>query len=291
MKICTIGTRSSELAKAQALPIHDHLVRLGYQIKWKLFTTSGDMWQHGPLNPSRGDNFFTKEIDEALISKEIDIAVHSLKDVAVSRPRELIFACIPKRLDPSDWLIHRVPFDKIIKIATSSNRRERFLRSLWPHMQFTWIRGNIQTRIEKLKVGKTNDEAFEGTVLAAAGLLRLNINFEGLGVTPIPFESCLPAPGQGAIVAEIRKQDDQLGTDLSMMSDSLTHECVTIERLLLKRLGGGCQMPLGVLVEKNAHNIFSCRSMFAYDDRVVRSAVTGTNIDEIITKTFDELRA
>jgi len=290
VKTCVIGTRSSELAKIQALPIHDHLVQLGYKVSWKLFTTSGDMWQQGPLNPSRGNDFFTKEIDEALITKEVDVSIHSLKDLSVSRPQGLVFACIPTRFDPSDWLIHTQPLERIKQIATSSVRREKLLHAAWPDVEFTWIRGNVSTRIEKLKSGFTRDQPIQGTVLAAAGLKRLNIDLKGLYITPIPLEDCLPAPGQGAIVAEIRQEDHELKDDLALLSDPLTSECVSAERMLLKKLGGGCQMPLGALVEKIDHDTYLFRSMYAHENCIIKTRTIGKNLDEIIDKTLDELQ-
>lgn len=289
MKTCIIGTRSSELAKIQATPIHDQLAKLGYKVSWKLFTTSGDIWQQGPLDPSRGNDFFSKEIDRALITREIDVAVHSLKDLSVSRPDGLIFACIPTRFDPADWLIHTHPLEKITKIATSSVRREKMLQAAWPKIEFTWIRGNITTRVASIKNGSVRSQLIQGTVLAAAGLKRLNIDLNGLYVTPISFDDCLPAPGQGAIVAEIRVEDQDLKASLEPLSHSLTTECVNAERMLLKKLGGGCQMPLGVLVEKINHDLFSFRSMYAHERRIVKTRYTGKNLDELLDKTANEL--
>ncbi|MFM8233970.1 MAG: hydroxymethylbilane synthase [Holophagaceae bacterium] len=289
MKSCIIGTRSSELAKIQAMPIHDHLVQQGYSISWKLFTTSGDVWQLGPLNPSRGNDFFTKEIDQALIQGEIDVAVHSLKDLSVARPESLVFACIPPRFDPADWLIHTQPLDKIITIGTSSVRREKMLQAAWPNVEFTWIRGNISTRIEKLKIGHLRDQPLQGIVLAAAGIKRMNIDLKDLFVTPISYEDCLPAPGQGAIVAEIRRDDIGLRDDLSTLSHQTTYECVTGERKLLRELGGGCQMPLGALLEKRDQDTFYFRSMYAQESCIKKTLVTGKNLDEIINKTVQQL--
>jgi hydroxymethylbilane synthase len=246
MKI-VLGTRGSLLAVQQSESMVAHLRDAGHEVAWKRFTTHGDQWLAGPLGKEEGAGFFTKELEDALLCKEVDLLIHSFKDVALDRPEGVITACVPPREDASDWLVMRPDASDNPVIGTSSERRLRFLSRALPKASFTWIRGNVPTRLQKVKDGELRGEPLHGTVLAAAGLRRLGLDLTGLTVRPFTAQELLPAPAQGALLAECRAGDTGILEALKDFHDPLTLKCVTLERAVLRGIGGGCQQPLGAL--------------------------------------------
>lgn len=201
-----------------------------------IIKTQGDRVQDQSLSKVEGKGFFTKELEDALLSKEIDLAVHSLKDLPVDPPNGLIVAAIPKRVDAHDILIGSGK-----RIGTSSLRRQAQLRAMDRELQILDLRGNIDTRLRKLKEGK-----YDAIVIAMAGLLRLNSPDLNPGnITTLPFKDMLPAPGQGALGIEIRSDDKFLFGIVSKLNDPITVFEVTAERSFLRALGGGCSVPVG----------------------------------------------
>ncbi|HWQ08939.1 MAG TPA: hydroxymethylbilane synthase, partial [Holophaga sp.] len=249
MKI-VVGTRKSALALQQAEPIVAYLRQAGHEVTCVGFTTRGDAWQAGPLDKRSGTGFFTRELEEALASGGVDLLVHSFKDVALERPEGFVTACVPPREDPADWLVLRPGAPLHPVIATSSERRLRFLRHAFPESPFTWIRGNVPTRLQRLREGELRGEPFHATVLAAAGVRRLGLDLSDLEVRPLPFDILLPAPGQGTVLAETRADRQDVVEALQGFHHPLTVRCVGLERAVLAGIGGGCQQPLGVFAEE-----------------------------------------
>jgi hydroxymethylbilane synthase len=244
-----VGTRGSELAVRQAEPLVLHLQAAGHAVEWRRFTTHGDRWLAGPLDKAVGTGFFTRELEEALSSRTVDLLIHSYKDVALERPDGFVVACVPIREDPSDWLVSRRAAPDPARIATSSERRLRFLRRAFPECEFTWIRGNVPTRVQRVREGLLRDEPIHATVLAAAGLLRLGLDLSDLDVRPLAFEQLLPAPAQGALLAETLADRQDIIAALADMHHPPTARCVQLERAVLAGIGGGCQQPLGAFAE------------------------------------------
>lgn len=290
MNRCIVGTRGSALAVAQAEAMVEFLRGEGLQVEWRRFTTSGDKWLAGPLDEKRGTGFFTRELEDALVAGEVDLLIHSLKDVALARPAGIVTACIPEREDPSDWLVARRDWPEKPVLATSSVRRARMLREAFPGAEFTWIRGNVPTRVQRVREGELRGEALHGTFLAAAGLRRLALDLEGLDVRPLTPEELLPAPGQGALLAETRADRPDLVAALAPLHHAATAACVTLERGVLAGLGGGCQQPLGTLAVQEGPDRFHLRAAFATEDRILRAEARG-NAETVLAQVHAALVA
>jgi len=275
LKQVIVATRGSELAKAQAAPLVDHLRTKGYEISWRLFTTSGDQWLEGPLDKAGGTGFFTKELEAALLAKEADLLIHSLKDVALDRPEGIVTACIPEREDPSDWLLLRQDAPTNPVIGTSAVRRERLLQAAMPEASFTWLRGNVPTRVQRVREGVLRDAPLHGAVLAGAGLRRLGLDLSGLRFRPLRFEQLLPAPGQGALLAETREDRTDLLEAFADLNDALTVKAIWLERRVLRGLGGGCQQPLGAHAEPLEGGGFRLRAAYAGEGCIRRALAEG----------------
>jgi hydroxymethylbilane synthase len=281
MKTVILGTRGSKLATAQAEFMVAHLKAKGFAVEWKLFTTSGDRWLEGPLDQRGGTGFFTKELEDALVGGGVDLLIHSLKDVAIDRPAGIVTACIPAREDAADWLVTRQDLPAAPRIGTSSVRRERMLRAAHPDWDFTWIRGNVPTRVQRVREGLLRDEPLHGTLLAASGLKRLELDLSDLAVRALTPEELLPAPGQGALLAETRPDRADIIAAFADLHCADTARCVTLERGVLKGLGGGCQMPLGALATVEADGNAHLRAVHAADDGIRRAEATGTDDDAL----------
>lgn len=241
----TIGTRGSKLALWQAEHVRRLLVNAFADlcIDFSIIKTTGDQLQSNPLsNISKG--LFTKEIEIALLNQKIDLAVHSVKDLPTDLPKGLKICCIPAREDPRDALISKsglglnnLPIGA--KIGTSSLRRKSQLFYLRSDLDVTALRGNIDTRMRKLK-----ETDLDAIVLAAAGVKRL---FGADLVTQFfEVDEIVPAVGQGALGIEIRENDDQTNTLLKEIRCQRSEVEVGVERVVLRELGGGCQVPIGV---------------------------------------------
>ena len=248
MKI-VLGTRGSQLAVQQSEALVAYLEAAGHSLEWKRFTTHGDKWLAGPLGKETGTGFFTRELEESLLAREVDMLIHSFKDVSLERPEGIITACVPEREDPADLLLMRPGAPEHPVIGTSSERRLRFLEKALPEASFTWIRGNVPTRVQRVKDGELRGEPLHGTILAAAGVRRLGLDLGGLEVRPFAARELLPAPAQGALLVEARQGDQALIDALAGFHHPRTLHLVTLERAVLAGIGGGCQQPLGALAE------------------------------------------
>jgi hydroxymethylbilane synthase len=250
MPLLRLGTRRSDLAQAQAEWVIRQLLSAfpDLQIEKVLITTTGDRQASEgfasrlPEVPGGLKALFTKEIEEALLDRCIDLAVHSLKDLAVDLPAGLCIAAIPRREDPHDaWISKRGMRFKDLpahaRIGTSSVRRQAQLRHLQPQWEIVPLRGNIDTRLRKLQEGD-----WDGIVLAVAGLRRLGREKEATEI--LPEDVMLPAIGQGCLALEARKEDRQVRQWVQFLDDSDSHHAALAERALLKALGGSCQTPI-----------------------------------------------
>lgn len=289
MKPVVVGTRGSKLATAQAEFLIEHLKAKGFEVAWKLFTTSGDRWLEGPLDQRGGTGFFTKELEDALVQGGVDVLIHSLKDVAIERPEGIVTACIPEREDPSDWMVMRKDFPAEAVVGTSSVRRERMLRAAHPDWRFTWIRGNVPTRVQRVREGLLRDAPLHATLLAASGLKRLGLDLSDLDVRPLAPEELLPAPGQGALLAETRPDRADVIEAFADLHCEATARCVALERGVLKGLGGGCQMPLGALATVDATGGVRLRAVHAADDGIHRAEAEAAEDAEALRQVLSGL--
>lgn len=255
MKII-IGSRGSDLALWQAHYVEGQLKELGHEVEIKIIETQGDKIQHLSFDKMEGKGFFTKEIESALLSKEIDLAVHSHKDLETTPPEGLTIAAVSYRENPTDTLLIRQEAYDEIKIldlkddpivGTSSARRQTQLRRLRSDVQLKDLRGNVPTRIKKLRDGQ-----YDAIVLATAGIKRLELDLSDLRVLEIAPTSFVPAPAQGVLGLQIREDDSELKEVLSQLNDNEVKEVIDVERSILKMMEGGCQLPLGVYCIKEA---------------------------------------
>jgi len=247
-----IGTRGSPLALWQARTVAALLNQHGRPTDIVVIKTSGDRIQDRPLSESGGKGLFVKEIEDALLAGDIDVAVHSAKDMSVTLPKGLGVAAVLPREDSRDALVLRghtpgldlreaiAQLGASPSIGTGSVRRSAQLSRAAPAARFTPIRGNVDTRLRKLDAGD-----YDALVLAVAGLKRLG---HGPRVSvAIPHDDCIPAPGQGIVAIETRLDDRDCRTVLAAIDDAASAACFEAERAVVSTLGGGCQLPLGAI--------------------------------------------
>jgi hydroxymethylbilane synthase len=239
-----IGTRGSQLALYQANWVKERLREVHPNLKVNLvkIKTTGDKIQDAPLARIGGKGLFVKEIEEALMQKRIDLAVHSIKDVPTEFPKGLHLSVITKREDPRDILISKdgrtlKELPQRAKIGTSSLRRQAQLLHFRTDFELIPLRGNLDTRLKKLKTMK-----LDGIVLALAGIKRLGLEEKISQI--IPLEISLPAIGQGALGIETRMNDQEVEDLIRFINDQDSSIAVSAERAFLKKLGGGCQVPI-----------------------------------------------
>ena len=251
-----IGTRGSELALWQANFTKNELEKHGFTAELKIIKTKGDATQQWNLSFDKieGKGFFTKELEDALLANEIDLAVHSCKDLPTESPNGLTIAAYSKRANPFDILLIKkesVDEKKIVKlkenaiVGTSSARRKAQLLALRPDIDILDLRGNVPTRVQKL-----NENNYDAIVLASAGLERLNINLNEFEKVELSAPLFIPAPAQGVLAFQIRESDDEMKNICSLLNDKDSSAISFIERKILHDFEGGCQMPLGVYTEK-----------------------------------------
>lgn len=249
MKI-VVGTRGSKLALVQTNWVVEALKKVnpGIEFEVKVIKTKGDLVTHLPLHKIGDKGLFTKEIEQQLLNKEIDLAVHSMKDMPSVLPDGLKFASVPRREDPRDVLVLKDGYNTIkdlpmgAKIGTGSKRRTYQLLKYRPDLEIVPIRGNIDTRIRKIE-----DENLDGVVLAAAGLLRADL--ENRISYYLPTNIMVPAPAQGALALEIRENDSYMEEIISHIKDEATEIQVSAERGFLTGVNGSCHVPMGAYCE------------------------------------------
>jgi hydroxymethylbilane synthase len=247
MTVLRLGTRASTLAMTQSGLVADRIQEIaGIEVELVTISTQGDL-ASGPLSAMGGQGVFVIALREALVRGEVDLAVHSLKDLPTTSDPRLALAAIPPREDPRDVLVARdgltlAELPQGARVGTGSPRREAQLNALGLGVEVVPIRGNVDTRIAKVASGE-----YDGVLLARAGLLRLGRADEATEVID-PLQM-LPAPGQGALACECRVDDDATIRLLSRLDDSDTRAAVTAERSFLATLEAGCSAPVGALAE------------------------------------------
>ena len=279
-RVC-IGTRGSKLALWQAEWVKSEIQHLHPEIEISFIKikTTGDMILDVPLAKIGGKGLFVKEIEEAILRHKVDMAVHSMKDVPTELPEGLHLAAICRREDPRDALITKVQSSKFkvqsfkdlphgATVGTSSLRRLCQLRNIRPDLKIVQLRGNLDTRIRKLDEGQ-----FDAIIVAVAGVKRLGLAYR---ITEIlEPEICLPAIGQGAIGIECRVNDKVINTILGALNHQETSISVRAERALLRKLGGGCQVPIAAYARIE-------------DGRVIMDGLVGSITGERVIKSHAE---
>lgn len=255
LRTIRVGTRGSKLALAQTNWVISQIKKEypDLQIETRIIKTKGDKITDVPLAKVGGKGLFVKEIEEALLREEIDLAVHSLKDVPTELPEGLEIAIIPKRESPFDVLISKEnqsleTLSPQSRLGTSSLRRSAQIKAFRKDIEIKNLRGNLDTRLRKLEEG-----LYDAIVVAEAGLVRL-------GLKDIPRKRLdpkivLPAIGQGALAIEVRKRDEDLKERLSFLHHEETALCVEAERAFLAALGGGCQVPLAAMAHLEGEDL------------------------------------
>ncbi|WP_368996474.1 hydroxymethylbilane synthase [Caldifermentibacillus hisashii] len=255
MRKIIVGSRRSKLAMTQTNWVIDQLKKIGapFTFELKEIVTKGDEILNVTLSKVGGKGLFVKEIEQAMLKKEIDIAVHSMKDMPAVLPDGLVIGTIPEREDPRDVLISKenrslrdLPAGAIV--GTSSLRRKAQILNIRPDLEIKWIRGNIDTRLKKLET-----EEYDAIILAAAGLSRMGWKAEVVSEYLEPSD-CIPAVGQGALAIECRKDDEEILQWLAKLNCPKTNRAVQAERAFMNKIGGSCQVPVGGYAVINAED-------------------------------------
>jgi hydroxymethylbilane synthase len=252
--VSRLGSRGSALALAQARLVAEQLTLQGITVTVQIISTVGDRVTDRIILPADGKGVFVSEIEQALLDGTIDLAVHSMKDMPAEMPAELILAAVPVREDPRDVLIigNGSPTLAALpggaNIGTSSPRRRAQLLAFRPDLRISEMRGNIDTRLRKLEQGE-----YDAICLAAAGMHRLGLRAR---ITEyLEYTTMLPAVGQGALAVQTRRADKRLCEALTNIHDERSARAVRAERAVLATLGGGCNIPLGVIARVEGNDI------------------------------------
>jgi hydroxymethylbilane synthase len=271
----TIGSRGSQLALWQTRWVAGRLADFGVETRIEIIKTTGDKITDVALSKVGGKGLFTKELEDALLERRIDVAVHSLKDMPTELPEGLHLAAVPEREDPRDAIVGRKLADLPdgARAGTSSLRRAAQLKALRPDLDVESIRGNLDTRLRKLDEGQ-----YDAIVLAAAGLRRLGWQ-DRIAELLEPDRMC-PAVGQGALAIEARAETGEIAAALGRLGHEPTRLAVTAERALLAGLGGGCQVPIGAHAVVAGDRLHLRAVVIAPDgSEVVRHQVEGPAAD------------
>jgi len=273
MSVLRLATRSSRLALWQARHVAKLLRRAhaGLQVVLVPTTSTGDSDHATPLYRLGGIGVFCKEVQEAVLAGRADVGVHSMKDLPTAEPGGLTLAAVLRRADPRDALIGadslaQLPVGALI--GSSSLRRIAQLKALRPDLRFTSIRGNVETRLRKVRDGDV-----AATVMAMAGLGRLGLLRSARAVALDPRHECTPAPAQGAVAVDCRADDQRTRSLLSMLHHPATAVAVSIERQVLSGLGGGCSLPLGCLVVRQPSGHWSAHARLEHAETVRETSV------------------
>ena len=283
MRKIIVGSRRSKLALTQTNWFINELKNAGvpFEFEVKEIVTKGDRILDVQLSKVGGKGLFVKEIEQALYDKEIDFAVHSMKDMPAVLPEGLVIGCIPPREDARDAFISNghVKFADLPKgavVGTSSLRRGAQLLQARPDLEIKWIRGNVETRLAKLE-----SEGFDAIILAAAGLKRLGWN-DDVVTEYLDVDICLPAVAQGTLGIECRADDQELLDELAKLTDQITWNEAHAERAFLAAMDGGCQVPIAGYATTEGDTITFTGLVAAPDSSVIyKETVTGTNPEEI----------
>ncbi|KZE64475.1 porphobilinogen deaminase [Fictibacillus phosphorivorans] len=292
MRKIIVGSRRSKLALTQTNWVIEQLKKAGlpFEFEVKEIVTKGDVILNVTLSKVGGKGLFVKEIEQAMLDKEIDIAVHSMKDMPSELPEGLEIGCTPKRVDPRDALIsekysslRELPSGAVV--GTSSLRRAAQLLNRRPDLVIKSIRGNIDTRIEKLKSGE-----FDAIILAAAGLERMGWS-KDVVTEFLDIDLCLPAVGQGSLAIECRSDDSEVKELLATLNDAYTYQTVQAERAFLNTLEGGCQVPIAAFATM-AENEVTLTGLVADPEgkKVLKEMRTGKDPHRVGVELAEELK-
>ncbi len=282
-KTIKIGTRDSELALWQAHTVEKKLTDLGYHTEIISVKSTGDIILDKPLYELGITGIFTKTLDIAMLKGEVDIAVHSMKDVPTALPKGIVQAAVLERASTLDILVHKGDLSFLENsgtIASGSLRRKAQWLNKFPSHQVEDLRGNVNTRMQKLK-----DNNWNGSIFAAAGLERINLKPE----TFINLDWMIPAPAQGAMVVVAMENDAFSQEALAHLNHKETEICTYVERQFLKTLEGGCTAPIGALAEINDDLIILKGVLFSLDGKVKLEIEKSINIT--LYQNFGELCA
>jgi hydroxymethylbilane synthase len=289
-----IGTRGSKLALWQAEFTKAELSRIGVESTLVIIQTRGDLVQHLSFEKMEGKGFFTKEIEDALLRGEIDVAVHSMKDMPTSQPEGLTLTAVSYRDNPSDLLILRpeaVDTGKVFKlkdgaiVGTSAARRKAQLHDFRPDVVLKDIRGNVPTRLDKLRQGD-----FDAIFLAAAGVGRLALDLSGLEVVELNPREFIPAPAQGVLAWQTNRGDVATRTIIKQIHRSDISSVTNVERRALQLMDGGCQLPLGVFCERDETGNYHAYAACEMDGVMRRTRYSSSTSYGVAEKLIEELR-
>ncbi len=293
-----IGTRGSELALWQANFVKDSLAAIDIPADLKTIKTQGDRILNLSFDKLEGKGFFTKELEEELLAGKIDLAVHSHKDLPTENPPGLIIAAVSEREDPSELLlilkdcvdVHRKLSVKLGGIVgTSSNRRKAQLLAHRPDLEIEDLRGNVPTRIQKLR-----SESYDAIMIAKAGVSRLGIDLSEFHVEELTPTEIVPAPAQGVLAIQIRESDTELFEALQALNHPDVAEELSVERTVLKLFGGGCHLPLGCYCRKEdgQFQVFTSKADEGdqFPDRLFLEGPDSASLPQKVVEKFDKTR-
>lgn len=294
MRKIIVGSRRSKLAMTQTKWVIEQLKKIddSFTFEIKEIVTKGDRIVDVTLSKVGGKGLFVKEIEQAMLNEEIDMAIHSMKDMPAVLPEGLVIGCIPEREDHRDALIakNHVKFNDLQPgaiVGTSSLRRGAQLLSQRPDLEIKWIRGNIDTRLDKLK-----NEDYDAIILAAAGLSRMGWAADVVTEFLEP-DICLPAVGQGALSIECRGNDAELLGLLEKFTCPTTSRTVRAERAFLNKMEGGCQVPIAGFAHINASDEVVMTGLVASPDgkTIFKTQKSGTDPESVGVETANHLIA
>ncbi|MGZ4149389.1 MAG: hydroxymethylbilane synthase [Actinomycetota bacterium] len=280
-----IGTRRSELAMVQAEHVRDLLAEHDIDAEIAPMTTSGDEGAAATASPSGLKGLWIDTILDALRTGEIDLAVHSAKDLPAEDEEDLVIGAVPERADPHDVLIMREPgtLGAGMVVGTASLRRRAQIQAAFPGVGVVDLRGNVPTRLRKLAEGEV-----DATILAAAGLDRLGQ--DPPHTTPLGLDVMIPAPGQGCLAVQCRAEDRTVRAALMLLEHRASRLALETERALMRRIGGGCALPLGAIAAVSRDDVELVAVVASPDGvRVVRAAARGEDLEEVATTVAQDL--
>lgn len=296
-KRLVIGTRGSDLALWQAKFIKEQLAALGCETKQKIIKTSGDKIQNVSFAQMEGTGFFTKEIEEALLAKEIDIAVHSLKDLMTTQPDGLRLGAVGFRADRRELLLINkdaydrggiLPIKEGAVIGTGSARRQCQIDVHAPTAKIKDLRGNVPTRLDKLREGE-----YDAIIVAAAGVTRLELDLSGLEAIYLAPELFMPAPAQGILGLQIRNNDPEVLETVIKLNSQEAVSQVALERGLLAKFDAGCSLPLGVCsdITRTGYRLLAILGIPSGDDwgQPARADIIGEDLSQMVEDAYNTL--
>jgi len=289
LKKIKIGTRGSKLALWQAYHTQAQLKALGVDAELQIIKTQGDKIQHLSFDKIEGKGFFTKELEDALLLGEVGMAVHSMKDMPTTQPDGLVLAGVSYRENPADWLLVRPSaveegqlfnLKKKAVVGTSSARRKAQILDFRKDIELKDIRGNVPTRINKLREGD-----FDAIILAGAGISRLELDVTDLKVVKFNTKEFISAPAQGVLTYQCCESDLETRRLIKQLHRAEISAVTNVERKILKLMGGGCHMPLGAYCEQDGNGNYHVWGAYAdgWDKPVKRaqmSSSTSLNLAE-----------